>query len=149
MTLLTVIIIKFSALFKYLACNTKITMWWFIVSFLEIMFMIKPNIFLGLHFLFYKSSAQPLWQSEYLDCLSLHWKYGLLGLLYLSNKFLVSFLVYLLVSTWVIFFNFVSLYCCCSVPKPCPTLCNPMHFIAPDFPVLHFLLQFAQTIFIE
>ena len=93
------------------------------------MFMIKPNIFLGLHFLFYKSSAQPLWQSEYLDCLFLHWKHGfacLLGLLYLSNKFLVSFLAYLWVSTWVIFFNFVSLYCCrCSVPKSCPTLCTP------------------------
>ena len=73
-----------------------------------------------------------------------------LSLLYLSNKFLVSFLAFLLVSTGVIFFNFVSLYCCCcSVPKSCPTLYNPMHCIKPDFPVLHFLLEFAQTIFIE
>ena len=31
----------------------------------------------------------------------------------------------------------------------CPTLYNPMHCIIPDFPVLHFLLEFAQTIFIE
>ena len=33
---------------------------------------------------------------------------------------------------------------CCSVNKSCPTLCDPMSTI-PDFPVLHYLLAFAQT----
>ena len=35
--------------------------------------------------------------------------------------------------------------CCCSVVKLCLTLCNPMDFSTPDFPILHYLLEFAQT----
>ena len=35
--------------------------------------------------------------------------------------------------------------CCCSVPKPCPALCDPMDRNTPSFPVLHYLLEFAQT----
>ena len=35
--------------------------------------------------------------------------------------------------------------CCCSVTKLCPTLCNSMDCITPGFPVLHYLLAFAQT----
>ena len=34
---------------------------------------------------------------------------------------------------------------CCSVPKSCPALCNPMACSTPSFPVLHCLLKFAQT----
>ena len=34
---------------------------------------------------------------------------------------------------------------CCSVAKSCPSLCNPMDCSAPGFPVLHYLLEFAQT----
>ena len=33
--------------------------------------------------------------------------------------------------------------CCCSVAKSC--LCNPMDCSKPGFPVLHCLLEFAQT----
>ena len=33
----------------------------------------------------------------------------------------------------------------CSVTKSCPTLCNPMNWSTPGFPVLHYLLRFAQT----
>ena len=36
-------------------------------------------------------------------------------------------------------------YCCCSVTKSCPTLFNLMSCSVPDFPVLHCLLEFAQT----
>ena len=36
-------------------------------------------------------------------------------------------------------------YCCCSVPKSCPILCNPMGDSTPGFPLLHCLLEFAQT----
>ena len=32
-----------------------------------------------------------------------------------------------------------------SVPQSCPTLCNPMDGSVQNFPVLHHLLQFAQT----
>ena len=39
------------------------------------------------------------------------------------------------------------LYSCCSVTKSCPTLCNPMDCSAPGFPILHHLLEFAQTHF--
>ena len=34
---------------------------------------------------------------------------------------------------------------CCSVAQSCPTLCNPMDCSMPDFPVLHHLLELAQT----
>ena len=34
---------------------------------------------------------------------------------------------------------------CCSVIQLCPTLCDPMDFSMPGFPVLHYLLEFAQT----
>ena len=36
-------------------------------------------------------------------------------------------------------------HCGCSVTKLCPTLCNPMNYSMPGFPVLHYLLEFAQT----
>ena len=34
---------------------------------------------------------------------------------------------------------------CYSVTKSCPTICDPMDCSTPDSPVLHYLLQFAQT----
>ena len=36
-------------------------------------------------------------------------------------------------------------YCCSSVAKSCQTLCDPMGCSTPGFPVLHHLLEFAQT----
>ena len=36
-------------------------------------------------------------------------------------------------------------YCCCSVTKLSPTLCNPMEFSTPCSPVLHYLPKFAST----
>ena len=36
-------------------------------------------------------------------------------------------------------------YCCCSVAKACLTLCDPTDRSIPGFPVLHHLLEFAQT----
>ena len=39
----------------------------------------------------------------------------------------------------------LSLCRCCSVAKLCPTFCNPINCSLPDFPVLHYLLGFAQT----
>ena len=41
--------------------------------------------------------------------------------------------------------NFLSSHCCCSVTKSCPTLCDPMDYSTPGFPVLHQLLELAQT----
>ena len=35
--------------------------------------------------------------------------------------------------------------CCCSVAQLCLTLCNPTDSSMPGFPVLHYLLEFAQT----
>ena len=35
--------------------------------------------------------------------------------------------------------------CYCSVAQSCPTLCNHMNCSTPGFPVLHYLLEFAQT----
>ena len=39
---------------------------------------------------------------------------------------------------------YVVVYCC-SVTKLCPTLCDPMDYSTPGFPVFHYLLEFAQT----
>ena len=39
---------------------------------------------------------------------------------------------------------YVSIYCC-SVAQSCPTLCDSMGCSTPGFPVLHYLLEFAQT----
>ena len=36
-------------------------------------------------------------------------------------------------------------YSCCSIAQSCPTLCNPMDCSTPGFPVLHQLLELAQT----
>ena len=37
------------------------------------------------------------------------------------------------------------IYCCCSVTKLCPVLCDPMDYSTPGFPVLCYLPEFAQT----
>ena len=34
---------------------------------------------------------------------------------------------------------------CCSVSQSCLTLCDPMDYSTPGFPVLHYLQEFAQT----
>ena len=39
----------------------------------------------------------------------------------------------------------LTLHCCCSVIQPCLILCNPMDCSMPGFPVLHHLLEIAQT----
>ena len=36
-------------------------------------------------------------------------------------------------------------FCCCSVTQLCLTICNPMDCSTPGFPVLHHLLEVAQT----
>ena len=36
-------------------------------------------------------------------------------------------------------------HCCCSVPKSCPTLCEPIDCSMPGFLVLHYLPDLAQT----
>ena len=38
-----------------------------------------------------------------------------------------------------------SFCCCCLVAKSCLTLCHPTDCSTPGFPVLHYLLEFAQT----
>ena len=40
---------------------------------------------------------------------------------------------------------FICCCCCCSVAQSCPTLCDPMGCSMPGLPVLHYLLEFAQT----
>ena len=35
--------------------------------------------------------------------------------------------------------------CGFSVAKLCPSLCDPMNYSMPGFPVLHYLPEFAQT----
>ena len=44
-----------------------------------------------------------------------------------------------------VFFSLLLLMLLSTVIKSCPTLCDPMHYSTPGFPVLHYLLEFAQT----
>ena len=44
---------------------------------------------------------------------------------------------------------FIVITFCCSVAQLCPTLCNPMDYSMPGFPVLHHLTELAQTPVIE
>ena len=44
-----------------------------------------------------------------------------------------------------VFFSLLLLMLLSTVIKSCPTLCDPMRYSIPGFPVLHCLLQFAQT----
>ena len=39
----------------------------------------------------------------------------------------------------------IEAFCCCSVAQSCPTLGDPMDCRMPGFPVLHHLLELAQT----
>ena len=67
-----------------------------------------------------------------------------------SNNICPSF--HFEVSIWV--FNMLywdrclftsDLLFCCWVAQSCPTLCDPVNCSTPGFPVLHHLLEFAQT----
>ena len=42
-------------------------------------------------------------------------------------------------------FILLAYSCCFSVPESCLTLLDPMDYTTPGFPVLHCLLEFAQT----
>ena len=49
---------------------------------------------------------------------------------------------------FLLYSKVIQLYtyiCCYSVAKLCLTLCNPLHCSIPGSPVLHFLLELAQT----
>ena len=48
-------------------------------------------------------------------------------------------------SFYLLQWNYLYHNCCCSVTKSCPTLCDPMNCSTPGFPVLRYLLEFAQT----
>ena len=43
----------------------------------------------------------------------------------------------------------LSVYCCCSVAKCCPILCDPMNCSMPGFPVLHYLWSLLKLMYIE
>ena len=45
----------------------------------------------------------------------------------------------------ILFQSVFLIHCCCLVTKSCLTLCDPMGCSTPGFPVLHCLLELAQT----
>ena len=50
-------------------------------------------------------------------------------------------------SSWLCCHYSILFQCCChccSIDMLCPTLCNPMDYSMPGFPVLHYLPEFAQ-----
>ena len=61
-----------------------------------------------------------------------------------KKSWLIKFL-HSLIHTYFINLLNVSFCCCCSVTELCVTLCDPMDCSTPGFPVLHCLLELAQT----
>ena len=50
------------------------------------------------------------------------------------------------VNSWMVFRSCLTQHsCCCSVAQSCLTLGDPMDCSTPGFPVLHYLLEFAQS----
>ena len=47
--------------------------------------------------------------------------------------------------SFLTFYKLIISCSCCSVAKSCLTLCDPKNCNIPGFPVLHYLLEFAQT----
>ena len=69
------------------------------------------------------------------------------SLLIRKTPMIVSFKIYFhgdLAFSWVWNFRFAK-WSCCSVAKSCPTLCDPVAYSTPGFPVLHYLLDFAKS----
>ena len=50
-----------------------------------------------------------------------------------------------MIIVWPVTMLKTCICCCFSVAKFCPTLCNPMDFSMPGFPVFHYLPEFAQA----
>ena len=88
----------------------------------------------------------------------LPWKYSLCACeKCIFCYFWVWILLLLIKLSWLIVlfksFIFFLLFCpvcsinyfCCSVTQSCPTLCDPMDSSMPGFPLLHHLLELAQT----
>ena len=46
----------------------------------------------------------------------------------------------------IILASYTDYFFCCFIAKSCPTLCDPMDCSMPDFPILHYLLEFAQEV---
>ena len=63
----------------------------------------------------------------------------------LKSPFSLCFIFLSLVMFLKTFVLFFSPFCCCSIDKSYLTLCNPTDCSIPDFPVLHYLLELAQT----
>ena len=63
----------------------------------------------------------------------------------LKSPFSLCFIFLSLVMFLKTFVLFFSPFCCCSIAKSYLTLCNPTDCSIPDFPVLHYLPEFAQT----
>ena len=63
---------------------------------------------------------------------------------FLSLNLLLNTLIFLISLSIRIRGN-INSCCCCSVAQSCRTPCNPMDCNTPGFPVLHYLLEFAQT----
>ena len=60
----------------------------------------------------------------------------------------LHFVIHSFIHSKDLFFFFLSacfvVNCCYSVTKTCLTLCTPMDYSMPGFPVLHYFLEFAQ-----
>ena len=68
----------------------------------------------------------------------LHWQVDCLPLSHLGSP------VFYTLSHMIL--DILHIHCCgCSVAQSCLTICNPTDYSMPGFPVLHYLLELAQT----
>ena len=52
--------------------------------------------------------------------------------------------IYLYIFFLFHFYDTLLIFCCCSVLKSCPILCDPMNYILPDSSIPYYLLELAQ-----
>ena len=103
----------------------------------------KPNM-AAYFFLVLQLTTFFLWWVNTFPC----WKFSdtIMAKKLLEHVFPSWRICFIICSDQGIHFTGQIIYCCCSVAQSCLTLSNPMEcHTPPGFPVLHHLLQFAQT----
>ena len=68
--------------------------------------------------------------------------------IYTKSQMFTYICIYIYTCTYI--YPYTHIYedkyiCCCLGAHSCPTLCDPMHCSMPGFPVLHYLLELAES----
>ena len=122
-----------SPLWSILCTNAKLIFW-------KVMTLIKWNCSHSGMVLGFQDLG-----SNSISALSSFWSLPVLYNQLVSWMFSENGCTFIQIISRIKFFLLWYVICCCSVAQLCMTLCDPMDYRAPGFPVLHYLPEFAQT----